>query len=283
MRRVSAGGGSSEGRGDNYIFTDMEELDITDFPAVRECVVSNNIDIVVNCAAYTNVDGAEDDYTTAELINYKAVKNLASVCAENGAVLIHISTDYVFNGEKNLPYKEDEPVSPLGCYGRTKLMGEMAVTGSRCRYLIFRTSWLYSEHGNNFVKTIMRLTGERDNLNVVFDQAGTPTYAGDLAEAIFDIIDNRKYTGKQGIYHFSNEGVCSWYDFAVEIAGISGHGNCRILPCHSDEFPCKARRPVFSVLDKTKFKRDFRITIPHWRVSLMKCMRGMSPQISRSQ
>lgn len=256
---------------DNYIFTDVTDLDITDPGAVREFIFSRAVDTVINCAAYTNVEKAEEEKEAAERINGQAVGNLAVACRERGARLIHISTDYVFRGDKNIPYREDDAVDPLGVYGKTKLKGEQAIEASGCRYLIFRTAWLYSKSGSNFVKTMWRLTAERDTLQVVFDQVGTPTYAGDLAELIFQIVENGRFPQQSGIYHFSNEGVCSWYDFAVEIARLSGHARCRILPCHSCEFSSRVTRPAFSVLDKTKVKRDFKVTIPHWRESLVKC------------
>lgn len=265
VRRVSA-----DSR-DNYIFTDVADLDITDPGAVREFISSRAVDTVINCAAYTNVEKAEEEIEAAGRINAQAVENLAAACRESGALLIHISTDYVFRGDNNLPYREEEPVNPLGIYGSTKLKGEQAIEASGCRYLIFRTAWLYSKSGNNFVKTMWRLTAERDTLQVVFDQVGTPTYAGDLADLIFKIVENGRFPEQSGIYHFSNEGVCSWYDFAVEIAKISGHTQCRISPCHSSEFAAKVTRPAYSVLDKTKVKRDFGVSIPHWRESLVKC------------
>ena len=267
MRRLAGG---KNGK-DCYIFTDIAELDITDLDAVRRYVADEKISVVVNCAAYTNVDKAEEDEGTADRINRLAVENLAVVCKEANATLIHVSTDYVFGGNRNLPYREDEPTDPLGAYGRTKLAGEQAVEQSGCRYLIFRTAWLYSAFGNNFVKTIQRLTVEREQLNVVFDQVGTPTNAADLATLIVHAIETGKYRQHQGIYHFSNEGVCSWYDFAKEIVALSGN-TCDIRPCHSDEFPGKVKRPAFSVLDKTKVKRDFDCTIPYWKDSLVKCI-----------
>jgi len=254
-----------------YIFTDIEELDISNSNAVTSFISGHSIDLVVNCAAYTNVDKAEDDIQAADLINNKAVEILAGVCKYNGLLLIHISTDYVFQGDRNLPYTEDEPTNPLGVYGRTKLLGEETIIESECDHLIIRTSWLYSEYGNNFVKTMMRLTSEKETLKVVFDQVGTPTYAGDLAEFILYIISNYSYKKNQGIYHFSNEGVCSWYDFAKEIASMAGNV-CDIQPCHSDEFPSKVKRPAFSVLDKTKLKTDFGYIIPYWKDSLKKCI-----------
>ena len=256
---------------DHYVFTDIAELDITNLEAVRHCLAENRITVVVNCAAYTNVDKAEDDFETADLINHKAVENLAIACKEAGATLIHVSTDYVFQGNGNLPCREDEPTNPLGIYGKTKLAGEQVIEEVGCRYLIFRTAWLYSSFGNNFVKTMKRLTSEREQLSVVFDQVGTPTYAGDLAALIGYIVEKGKYKQYQGIYHFSNEGVCSWYDFAKEIAALSGNA-CDIRPCHSDEFPSKVKRPNFSVLDKTKVKKDFDYVIPYWKDSLIKCI-----------
>ena len=239
----------------NYIFTDVAELDITDANAVLATVKENAVEIIVNCAAYTNVDKAESDETTAELINSTAVRNLAVAMKEVSGTLFHVSTDYVFGLDGNTPRTEDMPVNPLGVYGRTKLNGELAINESGCKALIFRTAWLYSEFGNNFLKTMMRLTAEREQLNVVFDQVGTPTYAGDLALAIFSIIEAGVYEGNEGIYHFSDEGVCSWYDFAVEIAAAAGNTNCRISPCHSSEFPSPVTRPPYSVLDKTKIKK----------------------------
>lgn len=257
----------------NYIFTDVAELDITNAAAVMDAVKMAGVDIIVNCAAYTNVDKAESDEATAELINATAVANLAAAMKEVGGTLFHVSTDYVFGSEGNTPRTEDMPLSPLGVYGRTKLHGEQAIAESGCKALIFRTAWLYSEFGNNFLKTMMRLTAEREQLNVVFDQVGTPTYAGDLALAIFSIIEAGVYEGNEGIYHFSNEGVCSWYDFAVEIAAAAGNTACRINPCHSSEFPSPVTRPPYSVLDKTKIKNTFDIDIPHWRESMEYCIK----------
>lgn len=257
----------------NYIFTDVAELDITDANAVLATVKENAVEIIVNCAAYTNVDKAESDEATAELINSTAVRNLAVAMKEVGGTLFHVSTDYVFGLDGNTPRTEDMPVNPLGVYGRTKLNGELAISESGCKALIFRTAWLYSEFGNNFLKTMMRLTAEREQLNVVFDQVGTPTYAGDLALAIFSIIEAGVYEGNEGIYHFSDEGVCSWYDFAVEIAAAAGNTNCRISPCHSSEFPSPVTRPPYSVLDKTKIKNTFGIDIPHWRESMEYCIK----------
>lgn len=257
----------------NYFFTDVAELDITNADAVMHAVRSASIDIIVNCAAYTNVDKAESDEATAELINATAVGNLARAMKEVGGTLFHISTDYVFGCDGNTPRTEDMPLNPLGVYGRTKLHGEQAILESGCKALIFRTAWLYSEFGNNFLKTMMRLTAEKEQLNVVFDQVGTPTYAGDLALAIFSIIEAGVYAGNEGIYHFSNEGVCSWYDFAVEIANVAGNTNCRINPCHSNEYPSSVTRPPYSVLDKTKIKNTFDIDIPHWKESMEYCIK----------
>ncbi len=255
-----------------YLFTDVAELDITDREAVIACMKSEKVDVIVNCAAYTQVDRAEEDEATARKINAEAVENLAVAALEVGATLIHVSTDYVFGGEGNLPRNEQMATNPLGAYGRTKLEGEEAIRRVGCHHLIFRTAWLYSEFGNNFLKTMLRLTAEKPELKVVFDQVGTPTYAGDLALAIFSIIESEKYRDHEGVYHFSNEGVCSWYDFATEIALAAGHTACRIEPCHSDEFPSKVKRPAYSVLDKTKIKRDFGIDIPHWRDSMCYCL-----------
>lgn len=262
----------------NYIYTDVAELDITDAAAVAQFVKENAVNIIVNCAAYTNVDKAESDEPTAELINATAVANLAAAMKEVDGTLFHVSTDYVFGNEGNTPRTEDMPLNPLGVYGRTKLRGEQAIAETGCKAIIIRTAWLYSEFGNNFLKTMMRLTAEREELNVVFDQVGTPTYAGDLALAIFSIIEGGLYAGNEGIYHFSNEGVCSWYDFATEIAMAVGNTACKVLPCHSDEFPSPVKRPSFSVLDKTKIKNTFAIEIPHWRDSMLYCIKRLKQQ-----
>jgi dTDP-4-dehydrorhamnose reductase len=260
----------------NYIFTDVAELDITDAAAVAKAVEDNQIDAIVNCAAYTNVDRAEDDAEFAEVLNAGAVANLAKAMAARDGRLIHISTDYVFGGNAgNTPRGEDEPTNPTGVYGLTKLHGEQAIAEAGARAIVLRTAWLYSEYGNNFLKTMLRLTAERKELKVVFDQAGTPTYAADLAEAIADILENDKFDGNEGVYHFSNEGVCSWYDFTRHIAEIAGNDDCDVQPCHSDEFPSKVVRPSYSVLDKTLFKRTFGRTIPYWTDSLRKCMAHM--------
>lgn len=261
---------------DKYVFTDVAELDITDAAAVLDTVNRNDIDVIVNCAAYTNVDKAEDNEQAADLINNVAVRNLAEAAKAVDAILIHISTDYVFKGDGNTPCCEDQPTNPIGAYGRTKLAGEQSLIATGCRYIIIRTAWLYSPFGNNFVKTIRKLTSGHDSLKVVFDQVGTPTYAGDLAALIYKIIEERRLD-KQGIYHFSNEGVCSWYDFAIEICELSGN-RCDIQPCHSNEFPSKVERPHYSVLDKTKVKSTFEIKIPHWKQSLKKCINELSKQ-----
>ena len=262
----------------NYIYTDVAELDITDKAAVMEFVAANSVDVIVNCAAYTNVDKAEDDQATAELINATAVANLAEAVKAVDGTLIHVSTDYVFGTDGNTPRTEDMPTNPLGVYGATKLHGEQAIAASGCKSLIFRTAWLYSEFGNNFLKTMLRLTSERPAINVVFDQVGSPTYAGDLAVLIFSIIEYGAYEGNEGIYHFSNEGVCSWYDFATEIAVAAGHTACRVNPCHSNEFPSKVTRPPYSVLDKSKVKRTFDVEIPHWRESMIHCINRLKQQ-----
>lgn len=254
----------------NYYFSDADSLDITDARAIRAFVQQHAIDLIVNCAAYTNVDKAEDDCATAEAINHTAVAHLASVCKEFQLPLIHISTDYVFGGTKNTPYSETDATQPLGVYGRTKLAGEQAIQNSGIEHLIIRTSWLYSlRFGNNFVKTIQRLSGERPQLKVVADQLGTPTNAADLADFIVQAIENAWYRGKREVYHFSNEGVCSWYDFAVAIVAATGN-TCEVLPCTSAEFSSKVTRPSYSVLDKTKLKTDFGYRIPYWRDSFLK-------------
>lgn len=268
-----------------FIFSDVNSipgcetvnLDITNLDAVRIVARSEKVDIIVNCAAYTNVDKAEDDIAFADLLNHAAPANLARVAKETGAVLIHISTDYVFNGRSSVPYREDDPKEPQGVYGATKLKGEMAVEQSGCRYMIFRTAWLYSPYGKNFVKTIRRITSENPSIKVVSDQVGTPTYARDLASLIVRIIDEGMYD-RQGIYHFSNEGAISWYDFAKSICSLSG-STCDIVPCHTEEFPSKAVRPHYSVLDKTLVKETFGITIPYWADSLKDCIDRLTSQI----
>lgn len=258
----------------NYIFTDVTELDIMDIDAIRNIVKDRNVNVIVNCAAYTNVDKAEEDYDMANLINNIAVEDLARVTKEVNATLIHISTDYVFKGDKNIPYREDQETDPLGVYGGTKLAGEKSIERIGCRYIIFRTAWLYSSFGKNFVKTMQKLTAEKDTLKVVFDQVGTPTYANDLASLIYKVIEE-DMLNRQGIYHYSNEGVCSWYDFAQEICRLCGN-ICDIQPCHSDEFPSKVERPHFSVLDKTKLKMTFGVKVPYWKTSLKRCIEELT-------
>ena len=264
---------------DHYIFTDVAELNITNAMAVEKIVNDHDIKAIINCAAYTNVDKAEDDYDFAELLNATAVKHLAQAIKKNAGILIHVSTDYVFGGTKNnTPCSEDEPANPTGVYGITKLHGEQSIIETGCKHLIIRTAWLYSEFGKNFVKTMLNLTATKPNLNVVFDQVGSPTYAYDLAQAIFNIVEKRKYEGQDGIYHYSNEGVCSWYDFTKMIAEYAGHTACDIQPCHSDEFPSKVVRPSYSVLDKTKIKKTFDIHIPYWTDSLKRCLAELAKQ-----
>lgn len=263
----------------NYIFTDIGELDITDAGAVGAFVDKNKTDILINCAAYTNVNGAEDDESTAFAINCTAVKNLAEAAVRCDALLLHISTDYVFDGKGRVPYTEDMPTAPLNAYGRTKLAGERAVVASGCRYIILRTAWLYSEFGNNFLKSILREADLGKDLRVVDDQTGTPTYAADLAEAIFDMVENGKYEGNYGIYHFTDEGECSWYDFACAIVGEAGDSHSSVSACKTDEYPSKAERPAYSVLDKSKFKRTFGRSIPRWQDGMQRCIR----QIKSSQ
>lgn len=250
-----------------FIFTDVAELDITDATAVLEA--AQGVGAIVNCAAYTNVDAAEDNEDVAYLINATAAANLAAAAKEQGALLVHVSTDYVFGGEGNTPRTEELTTNPLGAYGRTKLAGEQAILDSGCRSVIIRTAWLYSIHGKNFVKTMLSLMGSRPSLNVVFDQVGTPTYAGDLADVIGTILNTP--APAEGVYHYSNEGVCSWYDFAVAIGQLVG-SPCQVKPCHSSEFPSKVERPAFSVLDKTKIRTAFNLAIPHWYSSLQRCV-----------
>ena len=271
---------------DKYIFTDVVEvegqnttiLDIANLDTIRSIVKEHDVKVIVNCAAWTNVDGAEapEKYDIVELLNAKAPANLAIAMKEVDGLLVHISTDYVFGGDPyNTPCKEDQKGTPTGVYGLTKLHGEQNIQNSGVDYLIFRTAWLYSEFGKNFVKTMLNLTATKPQLKVVFDQVGTPTYAYDLAKAIFDIIENRKFTGNTGIYHYSNEGVCSWYDFTKMIAEYSGQTVCDIQPCHSDEFPSPVTRPAYSVLDKSKVKETFGITIPYWTNSLKSCIKNL--------
>ena len=287
LRVLAARGDSGSQSGMTMFFSDVVDapgvetihLDITDLEAIRALVKAYNIEAVVNCAAYTNVEAAEDNQDLAELLNAKAVENLAIALKEVGGLLVHISTDYVFGKEPyNTPCKEDQKGTPTGVYGLTKLHGEEAILRSGVRYVILRTAWLYSEYGKNFVKTMLQLTATRPQLKVVFDQVGTPTYAGDLADAILTILAQPK----EGIYHYSNEGVCSWYDFAKTIAEMADQVDhdvkrtaCEILPCHSDEFPSKVKRPAYSVLDKTLIKATFGLTIPYWTDSLRRCLNSL--------
>lgn len=272
---------------DKYVFTDVVEvegqqttiLDITNIDAIRQIVKEQDVKAIINCAAWTNVDGAEapEKYDLVELLNAKAPENLAIAMKEVDGLLVHISTDYVFGGDPyNTPCKEDQKGTPTGVYGLTKLHGEQNVQQTGVDYLIFRTAWLYSEFGKNFVKTMLNLTATKPQLKVVFDQTGTPTYAYDLASAIYDILENRKYVSNTGIYHYSNEGVCSWYDFTKMIAEYAGQTACDVQPCHSDEFPSPVTRPAYSVLDKTKVKETFEIRIPYWTESLKKCIANLT-------
>ena len=280
----------SKSTNDNYTFTDVVEvegvettlLDITDAEAIRKIVKEKDIRCIVNCAAYTNVDKAESDEALCRKLNAEAPKLLAEAMKEVGGLLVQISTDYVFGADPyNTPCREDQKGTPTGVYGQTKLEGEENIKAVGCDYVIIRTAWLYSEFGRNFVKTMLNLTATRPKLNVVFDQAGTPTYAYDLAEAIKTVLaDYEKECpeagyGKKGIYHFSNEGVCSWFDFTKKIAELAGNTACDIQPCHSDEFPSPVKRPAYSVLDKTKIKETFGVKVPYWTDSLKACMKNM--------
>ncbi len=249
------------------------QLDITDLAAVRSLVASEKVDVIVNCAAYTNVDAAESHADVAELLNARAPENLAVAMKEVGGVLVHVSTDYVFGGKYNTPIAEGAPTAPESVYGSSKLHGEEAIRRVGCRSVIIRTAWLYSEFGKNFVKTMLKLTAEKPSLKVVFDQVGTPTYAGDLAEAIMHVIPSEASVSQT--YHFTNEGVTSWYDFAHTIAEYAGHTACDIRPCHSSEFPSPVRRPAYSVLDKTRIKETLGLRIPYWTASLKKCLKNL--------
>ncbi|MBQ2108611.1 MAG: dTDP-4-dehydrorhamnose reductase [Bacteroidales bacterium] len=268
----------SKGSGDRYIFSDVSQVpgsdtlffDITNQGALKIVCESESVDVIVNCAAYTNVEKAEEDPQMADLLNHKAPANLAAVAAETGALLIHISTDYIFNGEKSVPYAEDDAPDPLGVYGVTKLAGEDAIKNSGCRYMIFRTAWLYSPYGKNFIKTILGMLQSGRDLKVVYDQIGSPTYAEDLARLIYGIVSERKLD-KTGVYHYTDEGAVSWYDVAMAIKEISGAGGS-ISPCLTVEYPTKASRPHFSLLDKSKVRSTFGIEIPYWKDSLVKCI-----------
>lgn len=256
-----------------YHFTDVAELDICDEEAIERFVVERAIDCIVNCAAYTNVNKAEEDAELCDKLNHLAPANLARVAAKHGAALIHVSTDYVFNGQHYIPYKEDDDTCPNSVYGTTKLAGEQAIQALCADAVIIRTAWLYSTFGNNFVKTMLRLGSERAELGVVFDQIGTPTYARDLARAIHHIIGNGVVPG---IYHYSNEGVCSWYDFTKAIFELGGITTCALKPLHTDEYPTPAARPHYSVLDKTKIKQTYGVEVPYWMDSLRECIKQLS-------
>ena len=265
---------------DSFIFTDVCEgythLDITSLEDIRKMVKENDIKCIINCAAWTNVDAAETAGDIVETLNATAPENLAKAMKEVDGLLVHVSTDYVFGGDPyNTPCKEDQKGTPTGVYGLTKLHGEEKIIATGVNHIILRTAWLYSEFGKNFVKTMLNLTATKPQLKVVFDQCGTPTYALDLAKTINHIVENRLFEGNSGIYHFSNEGVCSWYDFTIKIARLAGNTECNIQPCHSSEFPSPVTRPAYSVLDKTKIKETFGINIPYWVDSLEACMRNM--------
>ncbi len=264
--------------GHNFYYTDVcegyERLDITDLEAIRAMVKAREINCIINCAAWTNVDAAETAGEIVEKLNATAPENLAKAMKEVDGLLIHISTDYVFGGDPyNIPCKEDQKGTPTGVYGATKLLGEQKIQAVDCKHVIIRTAWLYSEYGKNFVKTMLNLTATKPSLKVVFDQTGTPTYAGDLAEAIMSIIGTQNL--ESGVYHYSNEGVCSWYDFTKMIAELAGNTSCDIQPCHSDEFPSPVKRPAYSVLDKTKIKGTFNLKVPYWTESLKKCISNL--------
>ena len=289
----------SQDSADRFIFTDVNQvegvettfLDITDLDSVRKMVAENKVDAIVNCAAYTNVDKAEDDIILCTELNAHAAENLAVAMREVDGLLIHISTDYVFGGDPyNTPCKEDQKGTPTGVYGMTKLLGEQAIQATGCNHVIIRTAWLYSEFGKNFCKTMMNLTGTKPQLKVVFDQVGTPTYALDLADAILTVLNDYETCHceessdmavsyrNSGIYHYSNEGVCSWFDFTKMIAEYNGTTACDIQPCHSDEFPSPVKRPSYSVLDKSKIKETFGVKVPYWTDSLKKCISNLKKQ-----
>ncbi len=258
----------------DFVFKDLPDLNICNFNLLQSFIIDNNINAVINCAAYTAVDRAEEDAETAEQVNSMGVDNLVNALQAVNGKLIHISTDYVFDGNHFLPYKESDPVSPIGVYGKTKRVGELAVINSAIDSIVIRTSWLYSSYGNNFVKTMLRLGSDKENLEVIFDQVGTPTYASDLAKTCLEILcgDCSENISKNGkLYHYSNEGVTSWYDFAKAIMEL-GSIDCKVRPIETKDYPTPAKRPHFSVLNKTKIKKDFNIEIPYWRDSLEKCV-----------
>ena len=275
----------------HYIFTDVAPaegletilLDITDRNAVEQMVSEEQVGAIVNCAAWTDVDACETDSVMAakaERINALAPAILAQAMRDVNGLLVHISTDYVFGLEPyNTPCNEEQKGTPTGVYGHSKLRGEMVIRNSGVQYIILRTSWLYSEYGRNFCRTMMKLTAEKPQVNVVFDQTGTPTYALDLAQAITTILERDSWRGNTGIYNYSNEGVCSWYDFAMTIRKMAGHEACQINPCHSNEYPSPVKRPAYSVLDKSKFKQTFHLSIPYWAESLLKCVNNLKGNI----
>ncbi|MDP4292242.1 MAG: dTDP-4-dehydrorhamnose reductase [Bacteroidota bacterium] len=257
----------------NFIFTDIAELDITNPGAIESFIKAENISVIINCAAYTAVDKAESDTAAAYRINAEAPGHLAAAAFKFNALLVHISTDYVFSGEGFRPYAENNPCNPKSIYGKSKLNGELGVIASGCKYIIIRTAWLYSAFGHNFIKTVRKYGRERGHLNMIYDQIGTPTHAADLASAILAIIP-QCHDRQSDIYHFTDEGVCSWYDFALEILSQSGI-NCTVSPISTEEYPSPAARPFYSVLNKAKIKRDFNITIPHWKESLSRCLKEL--------
>lgn len=264
------------------IYTDVEELDITSGDAVNNFIATHPVDFIVNCAAYTAVDRAEDDEATARLINVDAVCNLADVAAHRGIKVVHVSTDYVFDGNGCRPYREDDPVNPISAYGRTKLAGEQALMSRLpLQAVILRTAWLYSPHGKNFVKTMLELGRTRNDLQVVFDQVGNPTSATDLAMAIITVITAPQW--HPGIYHVANEGAISWFDFTRAIHRLAGITTCNVAPCLSDQFPARASRPHYSVLDKSKFKSTFGVTLPYWEDSLRQCIDRLNQSSHHTQ
>lgn len=265
----------AEGSAQHYTFASRSELDVTDQLAIRHFVQDHHIDTIINCSAYTAVDRAEDEPEEADRINHQAVAALAALAKAQGLYLIHISTDYVFAGDSHRPITEEETPRPQSVYGRTKLLGEDAIRRAGCRALILRTSWLYSTYGANFLKTMCRLMQERQELSIVFDQIGTPTYARDLARFLVSYLEQDKGTRQEGTYHFSDEGVASWYDFAEAIRHRMGY-SCQLHPIRSEQYPTKATRPSYSVLDKAKLKRDFGITLPHWQTSLEDCLNQLT-------
>ena len=267
----------------DFVFKDLPELDICSFEALQAFIIDYNINIIINCAAYTAVDKAEEDAVIAEKVNSNGVLNLVNALQTVNGKLIHISTDYVFDGDHFSPYKESDPVTPIGVYGETKREGELAVINSDIDSIVIRTSWLYSSYGNNFVKTMLRLGSEKENLGVIFDQIGTPTYARDLAKTCLDILVYSKETNMNSngnLYHFSNEGVASWYDFAIAIMTL-GKVNCHVKPIETKDYPTPAKRPHFSVLNKSKIKNDFEINIPYWRDSLAKCIIKLNKKLNK--